>query len=163
MSESAPQGPLAVVVEGLEELKKKLGRESLERVARDVVNRLAEIVKQEMIPYPEEGEYNKPGPYPKRWYQRHFGPRWALKAGGVHGRDTSEQLQKQWRVVPKDSWSAYVGNRASYAAYVVGMDQAEYHKRHGWRRLDDVTKQVIETRAKEVFAAALAKEIGGES
>lgn len=160
MSESAP-APLTVVVEGLDELKKRLSKDRLERAAKDAVKRLAEAVKLEIIPYPPEGEYNRPGAYPKRWYQRHFGPRWALKAGGVHGKDTSQQLQKQWRVVQRDNWSAYVGNKAEYAPYVVGMDQAEHHKRHGWRRLDDVTRQVIETRAREVFAAALDKEIGG--
>lgn len=160
--EEIRQGPLTIVVEGLDELKRRLNSERLKRAAKDAVNTIAELVKQEMLPYPEEGEYNKPGPYPKKWYQRHFGPRWALKAGGVHGRDTSEQLQKRWVVVPKDAWSAYVGNKASYAPYVVGMEQQEYHKRHGWRRLDEVTRKVIETRAKQVFAEAIAKEIGGE-
>ena len=46
-------------------------------------------------------------------------------------------LGKQWfDVLGKDSLR--LGNAAIFAGYVVGEEQRDYHKRHGWKNLIDV-------------------------
>lgn len=151
---------LVVKVEGLEELLKRLDKSRMETVAKRVVSRLAEMIKAEAIPYPPEGPWNRPGGPGSRWYQRHFGPRWMVKSGAIHGRDTSEQMQKRWLVNVKDSWRAYIGNTAKYSDYVMGTQQAAFHAQHGWRKLEDIARQVVDANMRNVAREEIDREIG---
>jgi len=132
---------LTVKIEGLKQLERKLGRGNLQRAAAAALRRFSEHVKTRAIPYPPEGSYNRPGPYPHRWYQRHFGPRWARIDGSVGGRNTSERLQQQWLSQSRGRWAAVVRNRASYSGYVMGEEQTHVHAGHGWKRIDEIAQK----------------------
>lgn len=133
----------SVEVEGWEDVERLLRRKIAPEVFRRALRRLAEEVKLRAIPYPTEGPWNTPGPYPARWYQRHFGPRWARKGGGYGGRDTSERMLQQWFVAERSATAVEVGNRASYAGYVMGEEQAPFHGAHGWAKLRDIAEDVV--------------------
>jgi len=132
---------MEVKLEGLDEAIKKLGKLAGVEVTGVALQRFAQEIKLRAVPYPPEGDWNRPGSYPKRWYQRLFGPRWALAGGGVHGRNTSERMQQQWVVEPRGALSYAIGNRASYADFVVGEQQAGFHAAHGWKKLEEVVKE----------------------
>ncbi len=108
--------------------------------------------------YPPETEGNLPGPYPQSWYQRHHGPRWARKDGSVGGRNTSEQLQKSWKLEPYRAIGIRVFTDVTYAAYVQGDDQAAVHAAHGWQTTRDVA-ETMARRAEPVLRAALERAI----
>jgi hypothetical protein len=96
-------------------------------------------VKGVIAQYPPGTEANTPGPYPKRWYVRGYGPQWALKGGGVGKLHTSETLGRRWTIAKRDGGlGAVVGNNASYAREVQGDKQQRWHKAHGWKRVDEV-------------------------
>lgn len=132
-------------------------------VIRRVVPLAGKMVQTGMAVYPPETDANKPGPYPKRWYQRHHGPRYALKAGGVGGQNTSERLQKAWRtdiVKPTEAHvftkSTQTGGEVSYVEHVQSAEaQTKVHKEHGWHTDEYVAKQVEKS-------AALDKALGAE-
>jgi len=67
-----------VRIEGLDRLRQELSPARVEAALERVVEDVASIAQSRMAAYPPEGDYNKSGPYPKRWYQRTVGPRWAL-------------------------------------------------------------------------------------
>ena len=85
-------------MEGLDKLERELSparvSTALARIVEDVT---VWAIKTRVSVYPPAGDYNRPGPYPKRWYQRLVGPAWALKSGGTNSSKTSEQLQQNWR------------------------------------------------------------------
>ncbi len=56
---------------------------------------------------------------------------------------TSERLGTQFYAKKASSFSTEIGNRASYAKYVVGDDQAWMHTPHGWRVLSMVVKEKL--------------------
>jgi len=129
-------------VEGLGQFA-ALTSAAVQRAARRAVDQVAQIVQDKMAVYPPEGDYNRPGPYPKRWYQRHWGPRWARADGTVGGRNTSQMLQKHWR----NQWIApltrKVFNTVTYAPYVQAAEhQTTTHRRHGWQTDEDVANEL---------------------
>lgn len=146
----------------LTELKERLSGAKLLAAADEVLGTLAREVEIMAAPYPAEGTWNTPGPYPARWYQRHFGPRWALKAGGVHGKDTSEQMQKRWRTRRAKLLEWAVENSASYAQYVQGEEQAEFHARHGWRKLSTIARETIDRLSDDIVRRVAEKWLGEE-
>lgn len=137
---AATTAPITIEFVGLTEAMRKLGPETVAKVSRAALLKFANEVKLLATPYPPEGSWNRPGPYPAKWYQRHFGARWALVGGGVHGSNTSEQMQKNWIAEQRDDFTAAVGNRASYSPYVMGEEQQGYHAAHGWEKLEDIAK-----------------------
>ena len=52
----------------------------------------------------------------------------------------SEVLGKQFYTETRDEWSVAIGNRAKYAPFVVGLEQAGALANIGWRRLADVAE-----------------------
>jgi hypothetical protein len=152
---------LEVEFTGFERAMKLLDKASLEKMAGEVLKALAEEIKVLAIPYPVEGPWNTPGPYPAKWYQRQFGPRWALKYSDIPGgSNTSEQMQKQWVVEPRGkAW--VVANRASYAAYVMGEEQRSFHADHGWLKLEKIGKDVIAAKLNKLVSDALDRMIAG--
>ena len=125
-----------------DKLKKlgELGMLIYQHATPPTIERVAILLLPVVTTYPAEGDYNLPGPYPKKWYQRLFGPRWALKGGGVHGRNTSQQLQKSWQQeARKDELRTW--SEVSYAPYVIGLDQAHWHEEHGWRSVESIGEE----------------------
>ena len=52
----------------------------------------------------------------------------------------SEKYGSQWYIAEK-KYGVKMGNRASYAGYLTGNDQANYMAGLGWRKLWDVAKE----------------------
>ena len=152
--------PLTVELEGFAEAMRKLDKATFERVCQGALEKFANEIKLLAIPYPPEGPWNKPGPYPAKWYQRHFGSRWARKSGSTGGADTSERMQKQWIAEQRNPFEAVVGNRASYSSYVVGEEQTDVHARHGWKKLSDVGK-MNQDKLLRFIAEEIEKAMGG--
>lgn len=123
------------------------------------IERVSRLVKPMVTFYPTPGDYNLPGPYPKKWYQRLYGPRWALKGGGVHGCDTSKELMNSWQQeVTKDTLRTWTD--VSYAPYVVGMTQTAIHEAHGWRSIESIGEEFSGI-TQEVFMEEIEKIIEG--
>ena len=156
-------GPLSAQLVGFEQLELVLG--GIKDMCIAAMTKLAQEIKIMATPYPAEGPWNTPGAYPARWYQRHFGSRWARVDGSVGGSDSSQQLQKNWLVEQRGD-QVVVGNSAGYAPYVMGAEQRPYHADHGWRKLNDIAIEVIQDRFPGYMADELEKAIakaGGSS
>lgn len=154
---------MEVRIEGIDELKKRLDPKRFEAASRVAIGKCAEEVKIQARPYPPEGPWNRPGEYPKRWYQRLYGPRWALKGGSIGGRNTSEKLQQHWYTKTLDAWRAMVWNTASYAPWVKGEDQAASHKQHGWKKLTDDAETVAKRGVfLRIYREQIDKALGGK-
>ena len=128
---------ITIKIEGLEELHKRLNPTRFAEASKIAIGKAATEVVIAAKPYPTEGPWNQPGPYPKRWYQRMYGARWARKDGSVGGSQTSEKMQQKWVTQVVDSFTAIVRNLASYAPWVKGKEQAGFHADHGWTKLQD--------------------------
>lgn len=100
-------------------------------------------LKGKIAQYPRATFANAPGEYPSRWYQRGYGPKWALKSGGVHGIKTSETLGRRWTKDSRDNGlTAVIGNNTSYGPYVQSEeDQTIFHGVYGWQTDEDIVKQ----------------------
>jgi len=110
--------------------------------------------------YPPETEANIPKPYPGRWYQRLWGPRWALKDGGIGGANTSEQLQYSWNRFVINPLEQHVISHVSYASLVQGADdQMDVHKRHGWHTEEQVVDEVNSDKAVDAAIMAALNKI----
>lgn len=124
-----------------EATRKLLDPATWQVIAQRAAERAVIILKERVTVYPDEGPYNQPGPYPKRWYQRLFGPRWALKGGGTNGRNTSQRLQQNWRVDWTGPTEARIYTKVTYAHYVMGGDQTWYHAAHGWKTTAQIANE----------------------
>jgi hypothetical protein len=121
-------------VEGLKELQA-----ALKQVPGDVAQALVaagreaamEITNTEGLrKYPPAGPGNSP---PTPFYVRGQGTQYA-----GYLKKTSERLGTQFYVDQPQTYVTEVSNRASYAHYVVGDDQAAHMAAIGWRKLYDV-------------------------
>ena len=153
---SGPAIKLDIKIEQNDELKRLFKGTAIERPLARIVKRVAHETRIRMAVYPPEGEWNTPGPYPKRWYQRHVGPRWARKNGSIGGRNTSKQLQKNWQERISGKLSRDVFNDTPYAPLVQSADeQASFHAAHGWQTdemvAEDVTDNVVDRIVIEEF------------
>jgi len=134
---------------------------SLETALARVVKRVAHETEIRMAVYPPQGPWNTPGPYPKRWYQRHVGPRWARKDGTVGGKNTSEMLQKNWQTRISGKLTRDVVNETPYAALVQSADeQASFHREHGWQTDEMVAEDITDNVVDRVLREELVKEFG---
>ena len=152
----------------LRALAREFAMLNMESVIERVIPVAGLMVQSRMAAYPPETEGNRPGPYPKAWYQRQFGPRWALKGGGTGGANTSEWLQKAWRTDRLSKLMAEVstvspkgGGEVSYIEYVQSEEhQTNVHREHGWQTdaqvADEVEKSVELDRA---LSAAVDMEL----
>ena len=84
--------------------------------------------------YPPATAANVP---PTQYYIRGRGTQYKSRNLG-----NSERLGTQFYIDPR-SYNTAVGNRASYAEYVVGEKQAKAMGRIGWRKLGDVARERI--------------------
>ena len=132
-------------------------------VIERVIPFAGKMVQDKMASPPTPTEANREGPYPARWYQRGWGPRYAKKGGGYGGQKTSERLQFSWRtdiIKPLEAHvftkSTETGAEVSYVEHVQSYeDQTATHKEHGWQTDQAVAADVEKS-------AALDKVIGAE-
>ena len=121
--------------------------------AKDVV-----LSTEGLQKYPPSTAANQP-PFP--YYIRHQGTQTA------HGNlGNSENLGAQW-YVEKQGLGTVIGNRASYARWVVGDEQAQQMGPHaripkGWRKLTDVAHEKIDkiTAIYQAWVNKLIRDIG---
>lgn len=91
--------------------------------------------------YPPETDANRP---PTPYYIRGRGMQRAGRRRPEYNDLKSERLGTQWYVVADySSMQTVVGNRASYAPYVHGDEQAHRMAAKGWRRLFEVAQEKI--------------------
>ena len=131
---------IRVKITGIEELEKDLKRfgpllfEAIEAAGKEAGQEILDTVGLQH--YPPAGPGNRP-PYP--YYERGYG----THTGPGTGKQTSEVLGKQF-YVSSNRFTATIGNRASYAAYVVGMKQRRNMARIGWRKLFEVAEEKLD-------------------
>lgn len=152
---------MEVTIEGLDELKRRLDTKRFAAASKVSIGRVANVVKIATTPYPPAGPWCQPGAYPHKWYQRLWGPAWALKAGGTHSREANRAvvggpMQQSWYALTLDAWSAKVANKATYAPWVKGVDQAAAHAAHGWKTLEEDARGLAQ---RGVFTGIYAEEI----
>ena len=148
---------MEVTIEGLDELKRRLDTKRFEAASKVAIGRCANEVKVAAVPYPDPGPWCLRGDYPHRWYERLQGARWARKDGSVGASKVlSEKMQQKWYALTLDAWSAKVANKASYAPWVKGIDQAAAHAAHGWKTLEADADALAR---KGVFVRFYAEEI----
>jgi len=86
--------------------------------------------------YPNETAANQtPTPY----YIRGRGMQYATRNDG-----RSENLGKQF-YIRREGSTATIGNRASYAKWVIGQTQAGHMAAKGWRKMAEVAKEKIDS------------------
>ena len=133
---------VSVDIEGLDKIK-NIGP-AIPKSIFEMVRFVAHEVHIRMAAYPPETHANQPGPYPERWYQRHFGQRWARLDGSTGGNDTSEQLQKSWREVVVGPLTREVWTDVSYAPYVQSAEyQSGVMRVIGWQTDEEVVEEVM--------------------
>jgi hypothetical protein len=100
-------------------------------------------LKAVLAKYPPSTDANAPGPYPKHWYERGKGPRWALAGGGINGRDSSETLGRKWNVRQENQGTrTIVGNNANYGPFVQSKEkQTGFHAERGWLTVEEVSQK----------------------
>ena len=76
------------------------------------------------------------------YYIRGRGAQVPVRGGGYKSLGNSERLGTQW-FVQREGHSVVIANRASYARYVVGKQQARWMEVIGWRRLDLVAVEKL--------------------
>jgi hypothetical protein len=135
---------MSIEITGLGDILERLER--LERMegVQAAVMAAGMHVKGVVDDYPPSSEANSPTQ--RRWYERGYGPRWRVKSGAVHGSKTSQMLGRRWTVRPLGATSVVVGNNVSYGPFVQDEEkQARFHKRRGWKTVQQVAKQETET------------------
>jgi hypothetical protein len=125
-----------ISVEGLDKLIK-----GLERFPREIARYMSQagheagedviLPTQGLRKYPPATAANMP---PTPYYIRGRGTQ--LKRGNL---GNSERLGTQF-YIKRTGWNTAIGNRASYAKYVIGEQQASFMAPKGWRKLFDVAK-----------------------
>lgn len=107
---------------------------------------IGQHVKGKVDQYPPATEANSPRSFvsggKNTWYERGYGPKWARKDGSIGGRKTSETLGRKWTISMRGGDEVVVGNNVSYGIYVQDEDnQADFHKRRGWKTAQQVAKE----------------------
>jgi len=130
-----------IKINGMDELLKKIN--TLEQMdgVKNAMRAAALHVKGKIAEYPPESEANRPGRIPS-WYERGWGTKWNLAGGGTGGIKTSETLGRRWTIGKRDNGlTQVIGNNASYGPQVQDeRNQAPFHKRRGWKTIQDVAK-----------------------
>jgi len=144
---------IQIEVEGLDRLQRGMAQFARE-IARNMSEAAHEAGKeivetQGVQKYPPETAANKP---PTPYYQRGFGV-----INKTTTRATSENYGKQF-YIKREGQNTTIGNRASYAGWLAGKEQAKALKLIGWRKLVDVAREKIGT-IKRIYQAWINKTI----
>jgi hypothetical protein len=130
-------GNFTIKIEGIDKLERFIKRFPVE-VRRNMLAAAQEASKKVILPtmglqkYPPATDVNRP---PEPYYIRGRGTQ--TKSGN---RGNSERLGTQWYVRALGRTGAEIGNRASYARWVHGEEQATAMGKIGWKKLIDVAK-----------------------
>ena len=156
---------VSIEIEGLDELRRKLGQ-NIEPALQGAMMAAAAELQNLIAPYPPESVANRPNirsgqTGSPRWYERGYGTRWLrLVKGGYGGNPTSEMLNRQWSIAKLGRTGAQLRNRASYAKYVHGeKDQPAFHAGRGWKTEMWGIRQILNNKTIErmVKAALMAR------
>ena len=139
---------IEIEVEGMDKLLTGMDRFSKE-IATNISAAGAEAAREILDTeglrrYPPETEANQPGRYSLSTHREmgyYVRGRGAVSPSGLQ-YTTSERLGTQF-YVKRGRLDTTIGNRASYAPFVVGDKQARFHKARGWRTLWDVANEKI--------------------
>ena len=128
----------SIKIEGMEKIE-KLAKQFPVEVRKNMRAAATEATKRAILPtvglqkYPPATAANQP---PEPYYRRGLGTQ--TKSGNT---GSSERLGTQWYMRNAGTMGLEVGNRASYARWVHGEDQAGHMAAIGWRKLVDVAKE----------------------
>ena len=148
-----------IEIKGLDQLIDKLETLAQLRTVKAGIKAGALHVKGVIDVYPASSDANQPGPYPKRWYVRGWGPKWARKSGGIGGINSSEDLGDSWTIKMRDGgFTGVVGNNVSYGIFVQGEKQAAFHQRRGWKTTEMIAKSEG-PRVRELIAQAIRRAL----
>ena len=125
-----------------EKFPKKVAR-TMSQAGHEAANK-AILPTEGLQNYPPETAANMP---PAPYYERGKG----MWTSATRNTYKSENLGKQW-YVKREGYKMRIGNRASYAKWVHGDEQAGAMAGHGWRKLVDVTKEKL-SRIQKVYQA----------
>ncbi len=107
-------------------------RKNMNAAAKEAASKVL-LSTQGLQKYPPATDANRP---PTPYYIRGRGTEYAHGNAG-----NSERLGTQWYTKPVGWGGAEIGNRASYARWVHGEEQARAMANIGWRRLVDVARE----------------------
>ena len=141
-----------------ETIKKLIEQLSDPKRRNKILIRAAAELKDRAAVYPEQGVYNFPRKG-KAWYLRSRGSRWYRKDGSIGGRDTSQQLQNNWKLEVKDEFTASVYTDVTYAPYLLDAAQRiNWAESHGWKTTDKIAEDYA-PRFEEIILEELDKDI----
>lgn len=136
---SDDNGTVRIEITGLDVLDRNLTRfrSEIKRYIQKAGKEAGEMLieTEGLKKYPPLTDANLP---PVPYYIRGRGTETAYGNKG-----NSEKLGANFYVQSAGFWSTKVGNRVSYARYVVGEEQAYFMAPKGWRKLLDVAKERI--------------------
>ena len=134
---------VVISLQGQRETLNKLNSLAQLQALKPFVRAAGLHVKSKVAEYPPSSEANAPGPYPAKWYERGYGPKWALKGGGIHGRKTSQTLGRRWSIEMRDAGlTAAIVNHVAYGPYVQDRTtQRWFHKARGWKTIQDAVEE----------------------
>lgn len=161
-------GNYSQIKQQLKDFEDKFSKEQMAEVARESRTEIAKAGLAWIREYPPETDANQPGGYPKRWYERGFGQRWALAGGGVGGRETSEKLGDNWKTQDQGAVGmagtsgTSLNNPVTYYKWVhTDATQARFHRERGWRTDRLLFNWIHETGlAVEKMRAAVKRVLG---
>lgn len=145
---------LQIEVKGIDKLMKAFARFPRE-IARYMSQAGHESANRVILPtkglqnYPPETAANKP---PTPYYIRGRGMQYAKR-----NNFSSENLGKQW-YAQRTGADMRIGNRASYARWVHGEEQAKAMGRIGWKKLFETAKEKLDD-IRKVYEAWVGKAI----
>jgi len=124
------------------------------REIKRAMKTIAIHIKGQIAQYPKETAANQPGQ--KYWYERGYGTKYMRRDGSVGGRRTSETLGRKWTIGVRNSGLTFViGNNVSYGPDVQDREkQMSFHKKTGWRTIQDVEKDEAALASKYLNEAA---------
>ena len=148
-----------IKIEGLDELVKALEKYpvQMKQGMRTTTKGALEILRGEIAQYPSASAANRrPGVNGRSWYERGYGTRTVTG----RGYPTSEMLGRSWVTRIEGgphSVLGTVGTNASYAPYVQDRGrQSRWHKRRGWKTIQDAVKAKATT-IKRLYVAMARK------
>lgn len=134
-----------ITIKGIPELQAKFER--IEPAVKRGVQAAGQYVHGKAKIYPPSTPANAPRQFVSggrnTWYERGWGSKWAIKAGGWHGNKSSENLMAKWTFKTTNrGLTATIGNNASYAPYVQGADeQTRAMKVIGWKDVGTIAEE----------------------
>jgi hypothetical protein len=100
-------------------------------------------IEPEVVKYaPSSAANRSPGINGYSWYERRLGTR--TITGKLY--KTSQDMRNRWTFKTKSNARgirATIVNNTSYARYVVGLKQAGFHARRGWKKTHDIVERTI--------------------